>query len=387
MARQWVAMGLLLGTVSMTAGNGYDSVEFKAEKKDGRDLVFEKMVYENVNIPHRIFVSAVNRMYQFDENLSMVSMVDIGPQEDNPLCPVRMVATTTCESPVTAMDVHSKAFLIDYDNKVLINCISLFQGVCWKFDLDNINHQIKTVETNKNIVANNETASTYAFIADSMDEKTKTKKRALYVGVQYVEKGWNRKKIPAFASYRLDNYELVHDDISLYKTMINTDSNLKVTFPIYYKYGFSSENFSYMITVQKNSTDQSKESYISKIFRVCQNDIKFVTYAELHIQCFHSGTLYSLAQTAYLGKAGKNLAEAMGINVSEDVLYVTFSLGPPRSPDPNKASAICVYPMRNIREQFTKNTQDCFRGQGNTGPPHFFKSTPCVDAGVRLIIS
>lgn len=374
---------LLLGNIAMASGSvNYVKSEYLLNSKDSNS--FEKMVLDRLN--KRLFVAAENMLFELDEETFQdIKSAVTGPKMDNVQCPMHILGTP-CDRPLVSTNSYCKALLIDKHNDVLIYCTSLFQGICIKYNLESLEELPKEQQIRKAIVANNATASTVAFIApSSLKDNNEHQLDAMYVGVEYTEKGWKRTRVPAFSSLRLDNFELVKDDISLYKTMINAENNVKGTFPIHYKYGFGSEGFSYMITVQKESTDASRESYISKIFRVCQNDETFVTYAELHLQCWYQGTLYNLTQTAYLGKAGTNLARALNIPMAEPVLYVTFSKGPPRSAEPNRGSAICVYPMRYIRKQFTENFRKCFQGIGNTGPAHFFKPNACTNLSVSII--
>lgn len=366
----------------MASGSvNYVKSEYLLTSKDSNS--FEKMVLDRLN--KRLFVAAENMLFELDEETFQdIKSAVTGPKMDNVQCPMHILGTP-CQALVST-NSYCKALLIDKHNDVLIYCTSLFQGICIKYNPETLEELPKEQQIHKAIVANNATASTFAFIApSSLKDDNNHQLDAMYVGVEYTEKGWKRTRVPAFSSLRLDNFELVKDDISLYKTMINAENNVKGTFPIHYKYGFGSEGFSYMITVQKESTDASRESYISKIFRVCQKDERFVTYAELRLECRHQGTLYNLTQTAYLGKAGTNLARELNIPMAEPVLYVTFSKGPPRSAEPNRGSAICVYPMRYVRKQFTENFRNCFQGIGNTGPAHFFKPNACTNLSVSII--
>jgi len=372
----------LLSSIAMAmASVNYIKSVYVLNSRDS--TTFEKMVLDNEK--KRLFVAAENLLIEMDEEkFQDITSVSTGPRMDALLCPTHIL-NHPCDYPLVKTNSYCKALLIDRHNGVLIMCTSLYQGICIKYNLTDLTELDESLQSRQSIVANNATASTVAFIAPSplLDDKNH-QMDALYVGVQYTGQGWQRNRIPAFASLRLNNFKLVHDSMTLYKTEINAESNVKARFPIYYKYGFSSEGFNYMLTVQKESPDASRELYISKIFRVCQMDQWFVSYVELHLQCWHQGTLYNLTQSAHLGKAGVNLAKALGISALEDVLYVTFSKGPPRSAEPNRGSAVCIYPMRYIRSKFTENVKKCFEGIGNTGPPHFFKPNKCSNLSVSI---
>lgn len=331
-------------------------------------------LFENAVLDRRtgiLYVGAKNRLYAFTPNLSNQMEVFTGPKDDNVLCPIKKFA---CSKEKYPMDSHSKVIVIDEDDDILINCITLFQGICRKHHIQDLTITEPDIPTS--IVANNQTATTFAFIAPGpFDNKTGKYMKVLNVGTQYTKVGWKRESIPNFASRRLDDFELAKGGFTIFKTATMLDYNLRELFPIIYIYGFASEGFSYMITVQKNATNS--QSYIGKMFRVCQRDKHFYSYAELQLQCTFNGTAYNRPQAAFLSRAGTQLAKTMGIPDNEDVLYVSFSVSKLRSYEPTPNSALCIYPMRTVRSIFTQNIQECFKGNGNTGPQHFFRSSPC----------
>lgn len=323
-----------------------------------------------------IYIGATNMLYQFDPDLNRIAEVPTGPREDNELCPER-TKSYKCNLVYTMQNTYSKAVVIDYDHNKLIACISLFQGICERYDLDNIEE--KEPINYQPVVANNATATTVLFIAPGpTTDDNGHQANVLYAGVSRTNTGKadTRDRVPAFASRNSEDFSLAYNDGISAKTLIKFDAQHRDSFPVYYIHGFGSEGFSYMITVQKKSP--ITESYITKIFRVCQNDKKFYSYAEVHLQCWHDNVLYNLSQAAFLGKAGTKLAKMLGIPVTEDVLYAVFAIGHANTAQPGRESAICIYPMRNIRHIFTKNIKACFSGVGNTGPQHIVSPTACA---------
>lgn len=364
---------LFCNVFSVVLGNNY--IENTFEIKGQPAIALEHLVMDSET--KNLFAGAVNRIYQFDKNLNVMKEVITGPKLDNPNCSERTYSNTCSEIEVLT-NISNKVLLID--DKFLIACSSLYQGICYRHNLSNIADNWEEETTFKAIVANTAEASTFAFIAPgAAQDETANYTKAMYVGVQFTQTGRKsvRDRVPAFAARKLTkDFELVHpDQITLFKTEIKFRDDYRETFPVRYIYGFGSENFSYMITVQKQANDL--DSYITKIFRVCQKDKYFYSYAEIPLQCQHSGALYNIAQAAFLGKVGARLAKALEIPVHEDVLYVSFSIPKPKTAEPTTDSALCVYPMRNIRSTFTKNIIDCFKGNGNVGPAHITRTAVC----------
>lgn len=142
--------------------------------------------------------------------------------------------------------------------------------------------------------------------------------------------------------------------------------------PIHYVYGFSSDGFSYFMTTQiKYSTTNEPKEYITKLVRVCQNDLHYYSYTEIPVDCINAGQSikYNLVQAAFLGKAGTDLAKKLEINTNDDVLYTAFSEG--NENIPSNKSAICIYSLKSIRKMFMKNIQSCYNGHGSKGLEYF----------------
>ena len=92
------------------------------------------------------------------------------------------------------------------------------------------------------------------------------------------------------------------------------------------------------------------------------------------------GTNYSLARTAYLGKPGLHLADDLGVNVTDDVLFAVFGepehlMGDQPSDD---TSALCIYSLKSIEAMFTSNIRRCFNGEGTTGLNFIRPARQCV---------
>jgi plexin A len=110
-----------------------------------------------------IFVGAVNRIYQLDPNLRVIAMNKTGPAEDSVDCSGYRDCPDKAQVRLT--NNVNKALVVDYSRARLISCGSLYQGVCWILGLDNVSNSDSAEFIGEPIVANNDTASTVAFIA------------------------------------------------------------------------------------------------------------------------------------------------------------------------------------------------------------------------------
>jgi plexin A len=344
---------------------------------------FNNLVVDKVT--GRVFIGAVNKLYQLNPDLELVVSAVMGPKEDSPLCSVLPDCPPSQEKKLT--NNINKALVIDYAESRLISCGSLFQGVCTVRNLRNISDIEQDVR--EAVVANNATASTVAFIAPGPPNPPIT--QVLYVGVTYTANGPFRSDVPALSSRSLDTnsmFEIAERAVTT-GTRMFVNSLARERYPINYLYGFSSEGFSYFLTTQMKQTTPSP--FYSKLVRVCHDDRDYYSYTEIPIECISgdSNKDYNLVQAAYVGKPGSDLASSMGITAQDDVLYAVFSESDSSEGDitskPSKHSALCVYSLKQIRRKFMQNIQRCFTGTGSRGLDFISPSLPCINTRLTQI--
>ncbi|XP_014213127.1 plexin-A4 [Copidosoma floridanum] len=332
-------------------------------------------------ITGRVYVGAVNRLYQFSPDLSLTAKEITGPRKDSSECSMGGCPSGTVQ---TLSANVNKALVIDYTTGRLISCGSLFQGMCYVRDLHNISQGV--TEVRESVVANNATASTVAFIAPGPPNPPVS--QVMYVGVSYTSNSFYRSEVPAVSSRSLDKDRMLNiaDSTVTTGTRMYVNSLSRERYPINYIYGFSSEGFSYFLTTQPVSTNVN--NFISKLVRVCQDDQHFYSYTEIPIECNgKNGKIYNLVQAAYMGKAGSVLAGNLGNTPQDDVLFAVFaeSDGPNSNKPSNNQSALCVYSLKNIRRKFMSNIQHCFSGNGVRGLDFISPGHDCVQTKLQTI--
>ncbi|KAJ8983514.1 hypothetical protein NQ317_012005 [Molorchus minor] len=331
----------------------------------------------------RVYIGAVNRLYQLSPDLDLVVSEVTGPKMDSDDCSVLECNTATNKK---LTDNVNKALVIDYTTTKLIACGSLSQGICSVRNLHNISDG--TVEVREAVVANNATASTVAFIAPGPPSPPVS--QVMYVGVTFTLGSPYRSEVPAVSSRSLEKDRM----FTIAQTAVTTGTRMFVNslarerYPITYVYGFASGGFSYFLTTQMKHTTSSQ--YISKLVRVCHDDENYYSYTEIPIDCIseaQGGRKYNLVQAAYVGKAGSDLASDLGITAQDDVLFAVFSESDPVIANkPSDLSALCVYSLKAIRRKFMQNIKHCFSGNGQRGLDFISPSLPCVST-VSLFVS
>lgn len=327
----------------------------------------------------RVYIGAVNHLYQLSPDLELVIDETTGPKLDSDVCSIVECTDTTSKK---LTDNYNKALVIDYSTTRLISCGSLFQGICTVRNLHNISdaHEIREA-----VVPNNASVSTVAFIAPGPPNPPVS--QVMYVGVTF-SNGLYRSEVPAVSSRSLEKDRM----FMIARTAVTTGTRMFVNslarerYPITYVYGFSSEGFSYFLTTQMRHT--SSPQFISKLVRVCHDDENYYSYTEIPMDCISesTGTKYNLVQAAYVGKAGSDLAGDLGITAQDDVLFAVFSESDNmQESKPKDNGALCVYSLKSIRRKFMQNIRNCFGGNGERGLDFISPSHHCVSTVSDLL--
>jgi len=375
---------LMLQLLLLVGLGGADS-DYLRESFNDSNGRFQNLVMNEKN--GKLYVGAVNRLYQLSETLEEEKRVITGPKDDNPNCPPTDDCTcyNNCEDLVRRpTESINKALVIDYDAKRLIACSNLFQGHCEKRRLNDISKGDDPI-LDKPMVSNDKNSKVVMFIAPGPIDPPGD--NVLYVGVTRSSEGLSVYKdlVPALSSRNLNSFELAFSGVGV-ASKKELEQQQRDVFKVDYVNGFSSGGFSYFLAVQRQSVEVGPQTqYVTRLLRVCQHDEKYYSYTEVPLECTHTGATYNIVRAAYVTKAGSDLAQSLNLSHlpplthNDDVLFALFSKSQPQTAEPIADSVLCIYPLKQIRRVFTQTIQDCFDGVGNTGPAHFLTPYPCID--------
>uniref|UniRef100_A0A183IWQ4 Sema domain-containing protein n=1 Tax=Soboliphyme baturini TaxID=241478 RepID=A0A183IWQ4_9BILA len=95
---------------------------------------------------------------------------------------------------------------------------------------------------------------------------------------------------------------------------------------------------------------------------------------------FSSLINYNLVQSAYVSKAGFDLAKDLNISTEDDVLFALFARGinEAQPNEPSRQAALCVYSMKYIEERFLDNIKLCGQGELMRGLAIFKVDRKCL---------
>ncbi|MGH0141636.1 UNVERIFIED_CONTAM: hypothetical protein FKN15_059765 [Acipenser sinensis] len=310
----------------------------------------------------RVYVGAVNTIYQLDDMLQKQDSRETGPKQDNKLCtPPKF---SGCVTKLT--NNSNKLLLVNRANGTLVVCGSLFRGICALLSLENV--------------------SKVEYYSDSKGEKTyvvSTEDKVSVVGVLtvvqrhgrnasvfLVGKGYGSFDTPKLITTRLlqesegvDLFES-YDESSVWQASAYTN-----LFRHIFRLAFQHKNFTYFLFSRTNTKNEmGNYTFIS---RVCQTDTHYYSYMELQLNCSQDGgQQYSKVQAAFVAFPGERLARSMDasgrygrVTAEDKVLFVVF--GTDSQTDRSQASALCMYSLKEINKRLKEIQDACYSGDGN----------------------
>uniref|UniRef100_A0AAQ4P2Z2 Plexin b2b n=1 Tax=Gasterosteus aculeatus aculeatus TaxID=481459 RepID=A0AAQ4P2Z2_GASAC len=313
----------------------------------------------------RIYLGAVNAIYQLGPSLRREARAETGPKED----------ARTCTPPASAchdtkpMPNLNKLLLVHPSNGSLIVCGSRYRGICSLLNLSNVEEQlyysdnkgertyVASIEDNVNVVG---VMSNYSRDGHSF-------------GVFLVGKGYG-----SLDSTKLISTRILQDvwDWVVFESIIEASTVQTTPFvPKYlhdFRHAFKEDGFVYFLFSRTlDGTDNKNLTFVS---RLCEDDHHYYSHTELQLVC-GKNTRYNKVQAAYVASPGKELARVMTESGTKEkvapwskVLFMVAS-----QEDDVHQSALCMYPLDSINERLVDIIGACY---SNSGKHH---GLPVVD--------
>ncbi|KAK1906210.1 Plexin-B2 [Dissostichus eleginoides] len=292
----------------------------------------------------RLYVGAVNHLYQLTPDLQIESHTETGPKRDNRQCTPPV--TDACEEAVDT-DNHNKLILVQEGRDTLVVCGSVYRGICSLRNLSNV-HQL-------------------LYFSDSKGEKSyvaSAEESVSVVGVMSyftIEKDHITKEKHNFTVF------LDFGDWVVFDSIIEASAVQANPFVLRYlhdfRFAFKDDGFVYFLFSRTLGVQDTKN--FTFVSRMCEDNQGYYSYTELQLNCSH-GNKYNKAQAAYVTAPGDVLAQNMtasgeygDVSASDKVLFVTFT-----SDEDPSTSAMCMYPLRSINKRLVEIIGACYSHNG-----------------------
>ncbi|XP_043737298.1 plexin-B2 isoform X2 [Cervus elaphus] len=300
-----------------------------------------------------VYVGAVNMLYQLSADLQLEQRAATGPALDNKKC-TPPIEVSQCHEAVLTDNVN-QLLLLDPPRSRLVECGSLFKGICALRALGNISTRLfyEDGSGEKSFVASNdESVATVGLVsaAGPGDECL------LFVG-----KGNGP-----------------HDNGVIVSTRLLDRTEGREAFEAYtdhatYKAGYMSSNTQQFVAAFEdgpyvffvfNQQDKHPARNRTLLARMCKQDPFYYSYLEVDLSCLDPGD----AQAPPFGTC---LAASVDRPGSNGVLYAVFSTdgrggGGPRT-------GLCLFPLDEVHRKMEANRDACYTGAREVARDIFYK--------------
>lgn len=321
---------------------------------DTTDQFISKTTINNVvQDPHtsRIYLGAINAIYQLNSDLKLESTAVTGPKKDHPQCtpPITSQCTNSKDT-----DNINKLLLVNSANGTLVVCGSVFRGICSLVNLYSVEKPVYYSDTKgeKTYVASTE--KTVAMVGVISYFATPHANLSVFL----VGKGYGGSDSTKLVSTRLLQE---HGDMDVFENMVEAStvqaSSFSIRFDHDFRHAFKDNGYIYFLFSRTPGTSDSRK--ITFVARLCENDHHYYSYTELQLNCSSNSqpqeNTYNKVQAAYLATPGADMKLS---NPEDKVLFAVFS-----SDEDNSLSALCMYPLSSINARLEEVIESCYIGE------------------------
>uniref|UniRef100_A0A8C1QF57 Plexin D1 n=1 Tax=Cyprinus carpio TaxID=7962 RepID=A0A8C1QF57_CYPCA len=328
-------------------------------------------------VSRRVYLAAVNSLYQLNATLAREVETRTGPVLDNPLCHAPQLPQATCEHQKTLTDNHNKLLALDRAQGVLLACGSVYQGFCELRSMDNVSRvAVKFPQDGAtvfpsmlNIVANHENASTVGLVFRSHGGAPRLLVAATYTGMgtEYFSNNHSKEDLrfentPEIAIRslntkdlgRLFTYDINPSEDNVFKIKQEVKQKNKLSFV----HAFVHKNYSY-IAINNDANTGLKESQPNSILaRICLDDPRksaesrklTESYIQMGIQCGSNGNIYNRLLSIYPVDISAQSAAR-----PEPYLFGVFARA-------GGQSAVCAFRVADVEERIRQGRRNCSNG-------------------------
>ncbi|KAG5830479.1 hypothetical protein ANANG_G00311060 [Anguilla anguilla] len=278
----------------------------------------------------RVYLGAVDAVYQLDAELQPQRKAETGPRPDSPSCtpPISL----NCADPKPTHNIN-KLLLVHESNGSLVVCGTLFKGLCSLLNLSNVEEQVyyNDGKGEKTYVASTEAAVSVVGVMSNVTKEGED------LPVFLVGKGYGGPDINRLISTRiLQDFR----DWVVFENIVEAPAlQAMPKFLHNFRHAFADGGFIYFLFSRTTGgTDNRNFTFVA---RLCESDAKYYSYTELQLDC-GPGNAYRKVRAAYVATPGAELARQLSlehgpVTPDDKVLFAVFG-----GDEDGAGSALCI---------------------------------------------
>lgn len=300
-----------------------------------------------------VYVGAVNALYQLSADLQVQQHVVTGPFLDNKKCTPPIEPSQCHEAMLT--DNFNQLLLLDPPGKRLVECGSLFKGICALRAMSNISVRLfyEDGSGEKSFVASNdERVATVGLVSSTRPDG----ERVLFVG-----KGNGPHDNGIIVSTRLldrsegrEAFEAYSDHTTFKAGYLSTNTQQFVA-------AFEDGRYVFFIFNQQDKHPAKNRTLLA---RMCKDDPSYYSYVEMDLVCKDP----TEPQNSVFGTC---LAASVATPGAGRALYAVFSRDGRSTGGPG--AGLCMFPLEKVHEMMEANRNTCYAGTRESGRTNFYK--------------
>lgn len=301
---------------------------------------------------------------------------------------------------------YNKILVIEPESRQLIVCGSLNQGACRRHQLASLSNYSELIPVP--VASNDELASNVVTIVPSQRASggaagsgSPAPGPIMYVAATNSRSDLYREMVPSISARYLEpsskSMQIIEANIADL-ARLDISFELRDYYLVNYVHSFQHSDYVYFATNQRKSPSRRLEEWghISRLARLCLNDLSFQSYAEISLECKSAASAnmqggrgarsasrlapgqpnqqelhYNLLQDAQVIAASSELARQLSLEPAppgrpHQVLVGVFAQSKDHTLKAQTRSAICLFPMRQIEATFAENILSCLNGTSRT---------------------
>uniref|UniRef100_A0A3B5M0E5 Sema domain-containing protein n=1 Tax=Xiphophorus couchianus TaxID=32473 RepID=A0A3B5M0E5_9TELE len=332
------------------------------------NTIIQNIVVNKDSDETEVYLGCQNAIVAVDDSMGKKWELKTGPIgssdcETCPVCDIEIDPEDPVDTDNTVLVLDPVADLYSY----LYICGSTQYGICYRIDF----RQPKLKPTCFYKKEQNSLTNCPDCIASPLGTKI-TFVEDRDTALLFVAASVNDKVVEKYPRRSISVLRPLSTEDGFYKIMdgLTVLPNLLNSYKIDYIYSFSTEEFVYFLSLQREDPSRNNSAFQTHLGRLPISTPEVWMYREVVLECRYepkrrkrSGyrdIVYNGLQAAHFGHAGKDLAEELRVTERDNMLYGVFTVVNEQG-ERQATSALCAFPLKKINNAIDMGVECCIQ--------------------------